>query len=89
MSLTDVLSIVLLSSLFFISAFALGPYFLNFTIGLVHHLDLVEAKMFISFLFVMALAWLANLIGLATIVGAFTAGVILDHAAAAQTRPGT
>lgn len=76
-SLSDALSIVLLSSLFFISAFALGPYFLNFTIRLVQHLDLVEAKMFISFLFVMALAWLANLIGLATIVGAFTAGVIL------------
>jgi Kef-type K+ transport system membrane component KefB len=76
-SLTDALSIVLLSSLFFISAFSLGPYFLNFTIRLVRHLDLVEAKMFISFLFVMALAWLANLIGLATIVGAFTAGVIL------------
>ncbi len=33
--------------------------------------------MFISFLFVMMLAWLANLIGLATIIGAFTAGVIL------------
>lgn len=33
--------------------------------------------MFISFLFVMTLAWLANLIGLATIIGAFTAGVIL------------
>jgi Kef-type K+ transport system membrane component KefB len=46
-------------------------------IWLVRHLDVGEAKMFISFLFVMALAWLANLIGLATIVGAFTAGVIL------------
>ena len=33
--------------------------------------------MFISFLFVMTLAWFANLIGLATIIGAFTAGVIL------------
>lgn len=33
--------------------------------------------MFISFLFVMALAWLAHLVGLATIVGAFAAGVIL------------
>ena len=33
--------------------------------------------MFVSFLFVMVLAWFANLVGLATIVGAFAAGVIL------------
>jgi Kef-type K+ transport system membrane component KefB len=58
----------------------LGPYFLNFTIGLVKRLDLIEAKMFVSFLFVMVLAWLANLVGLATIVGAFTAGLILHDA---------
>lgn len=31
----------------------------------------------ISFLFVMALAWAANLVGLATIVGAFAAGLLL------------
>ena len=36
--------------------------------------------MFISFLFVMILAWLANLVGLATIVGAFAAGLILHDA---------
>lgn len=34
--------------------------------------------MFVSFLFVMVLAWLANLVGLATIIGAFAAGVILN-----------
>lgn len=70
-------SIVLMSLLFFITAFWLGPKFLNFAIWLVRHLDIVEAKMFISFLFVMTLAWIASLIGLATIIGAFTAGVIL------------
>lgn len=69
--------IIGLSALFFITSFWLGPKFLNFTIWLVRHLDIVEAKLFISFLFVMALAWFANLIGLATIIGAFTAGVIL------------
>jgi Kef-type K+ transport system membrane component KefB len=76
-SLGDVGTIIALSALFFGAAFILGPYFLNFTIWLVRHLDLVEAKMFTSFLFVMVLAWVANIIGLATIVGAFTAGVIL------------
>ena len=73
----EIFLIVLLSILFFVIALMLGPKFLNFVIWAVRHLDLAEAKMFISFLFVMALAWLANLIGLATIIGAFTAGVIL------------
>ena len=73
----DILLIIAMSMLFFVIAFVLGPKFLNIVIRAVRHLDLAEAKMFISFLFVMTLAWLANLIGLATIIGAFTAGVIL------------
>ncbi len=72
-----ILKTVFLAGLFIVLAFLLGPYFLNSTIRLVRQLDLVEAKMFISFLFVMVLAWFANLVGLATIVGAFAAGVIL------------
>jgi Kef-type K+ transport system membrane component KefB len=78
--LVNVLTIVLLASVFLIAAFWIGPRFLGMTIRFVQHLDLVEAKMFISFLFVMMLAWFANLVGLATIVGAFTAGVILHDA---------
>ncbi|MEE9597541.1 MAG: cation:proton antiporter, partial [Acidiferrobacterales bacterium] len=77
LELTTVLKIIVLAGLFIVLAFLLGPYFLDYTIRLVRHLDIIEAKMFISFLFVMALAWLANLVGLATIVGAFAAGVIL------------
>jgi len=34
--------------------------------------------MFTSYLFGMVLAWLANRVGLATIIGAFTAGLILN-----------
>ena len=77
LELLQMLQIVGMSALFFVIAFYVGPKFLNGVIWLVRHLDLVEAKMFISFLFVMMLAWVANLIGLATIIGAFTAGVIL------------
>jgi len=73
----NVMSIVALAAMFLAGALLGGPYFLDFTIKLVRRLDLVEAKMFISFLFVMVLAWFANLVGLATIVGAFTAGLIL------------
>jgi len=76
-NLLEISSIILLSGLFFSVAFYFGPFFLKKIICLVRHLDIVEAKIFISFLFVMTLAWIANLIGLATIIGAFTAGVIL------------
>jgi Kef-type K+ transport system membrane component KefB len=36
--------------------------------------------MFVSYMFVMTLAWTANLAGLAAIIGAFTAGLILHDA---------
>jgi Kef-type K+ transport system membrane component KefB len=72
--------VIILASLFLVVAFSIGPMFLRFTIKMVRHLDIIEAKMFISFLFVMVLAWFANLVGLATIVGAFAAGVILHDA---------
>ncbi len=69
--------IIGLAMLFLWVSFKIGPYFLRYVINLVRHLDIGEAKMFISFLFVMVLAWTANLVGLATIVGAFAAGMIL------------
>jgi len=72
--------VIVLASLFLVVAFAIGPMFLRHSIKMVRHLDIIEAKMFISFLFVMVLAWFANLVGLATIVGAFAAGVILHDA---------
>lgn len=78
--LANMVKVILLATLFLVSAFALGPWFLHQTIRLIKRLDVVEAKMFISFLFVMTLAWFANLVGLATIVGAFAAGVILHDA---------
>lgn len=79
-ALTDFLKITLLSTAFLVGSIVLGPRLLTVAIGLVHHMNLAEAKLFISFLFVMLLAWLATLVGLATIVGAFTAGLILQDA---------
>ncbi len=75
-----ILSVIAMTSLFLGGAVFLGPAVLRFIIYLVRHLDLGEAKLFISFLFVMILAWLANLAGLATIIGAFTAGLIMQDA---------
>jgi Kef-type K+ transport system membrane component KefB len=76
----QILIVIVITSLFLAGAIYLGPWLLKFIIHLVRHLDLMEAKMFISFLFVMVLAWMANLAGLATIVGAFTAGLIMQDA---------
>jgi Kef-type K+ transport system membrane component KefB len=76
--LLNVAVIIVLAVLFIGGVLFLGPYLLRFTIRLLCRLDVVEAKMFTSYLFVMILAWLANLVGLATIIGAFTAGLILN-----------
>jgi Kef-type K+ transport system membrane component KefB len=76
----QVMVVIAMTAIFLAGAVYLGPWLLKLTIHLVRHLDLMEAKMFISFLFVMVLAWMANLAGLATIVGAFTAGLIMHDA---------
>ena len=75
----NVVSTIVLAALFLAGAIYLGPQLLRPAIHVLGRLDIVEAKMFTSFMFVMALAWIANLAGLATIVGAFTAGLILHE----------
>lgn len=73
----DIVRVFILSGLFVFGAYFLGPHFLRIAIYVVRKMDVTEAKLFVSFLFVMALAWLANLAGLATLVGAFAAGLLL------------
>ncbi len=76
--LINIAVIIVMATLFLVVAINLGPFFIRWVVRLFRHLDLIEAKMFVSYLFVMVLAWLANLSGLATIIGAFTAGLILQ-----------
>ncbi len=71
--------IVLLAALFIMSALYIGPFFLRGLVHLLRRMDLNEAKLFISFLFVMVMAWFASIVELATIVGAFAAGLILHE----------
>jgi Kef-type K+ transport system membrane component KefB len=71
---------IVLATLFLSMAILLGPYLIRGMVVLVRRLDIIEAKMFVSYMFVMILAWIANLSGLATIIGAFTAGLILHDA---------
>lgn len=72
-----VLRITIYSLLFFIGTLWLGPIVLRKAVHFFRFLEPWEAKLFISFLFVMILAWLASFIQLAAIIGAFAAGVIL------------
>lgn len=76
-NVTELVSIVIVSVLFLSAAVYLGPAIVKASARLMQSFDIVEAKMFTSYLFVMVLAWMANLAGLATIIGAFAAGVIL------------
>lgn len=72
-----VVRIIVSALLFFAGTLYLGPIILRRSIHFFRFLEPWEAKLFISFLFIMILSWLASVIQLATIIGAFTAGIIL------------
>jgi Kef-type K+ transport system membrane component KefB len=74
----DVVRVAFVSALFLVAVIKLGPAIIRLTAKIMRQLDIVEAKMFTSYLFVMVLAWAANLVGLATIIGAFSAGIVLS-----------
>lgn len=69
--------VVLLACVFFLGALWIGPWILRKTVVLFSFFELWEAKLFTAFLFVMSLAWMATLAQLATIIGAFVAGLII------------
>lgn len=73
----QVAATVLLASLFILFALLLGPRLVGVLIWMLRRLNVLEAKLFISFFFVMTMAWTASLVGLASIVGAFAAGLLL------------
>ncbi|MCB1774534.1 MAG: cation:proton antiporter [Gammaproteobacteria bacterium] len=77
LQLGEVAQTIALATLFIGAALALGPYVIRFLVCLLKRFDEVEAKIFISFVFVMTLAWAASSVGLATIIGAFAAGVLV------------
>ena len=76
-NLMMVLQIIISAILFFAGALLTGPWLVRKAVQFFRFLELWEIKLFIAFIFVMTLAWLATLVHLATIIGAFTAGLIL------------
>lgn len=72
-----VLKVLVSALLFFALSFTLGPWLLRKSRMWFNFLEFHEAKLFIAFLFLMGLAWLATVMQLASIIGAFAAGVII------------
>lgn len=70
--------IIVSAVLFFVIALVLGPWILQKIVSFFcYFLDFWEVKLFASFMFVMILAWMATVVDLAAIIGAFAAGLIL------------
>lgn len=72
-----VIQIIISALVFFAGALIVGPLIIRLAVRFLGFLELWELKLFTAFIFVMALAWLATLVHLATIIGAFAAGLIL------------
>lgn len=63
--------------LFFTCTLLLGPWVLKKAVNFFSFFEPWEEKLFVSFVFVMGLSWLATIAGLAAIIGAFAAGIII------------
>jgi Kef-type K+ transport system membrane component KefB len=77
--LVDIGRTTVRACLFLACAFGLGPTFLRFLISMLHRFDVIEAKLFVSFVLVIILAGLASIIQLSPIVGAFAAGLLMHE----------
>lgn len=67
------------AGLFIACAFGLGPSFLRFLIWLLRRFNVLEAKLFVSFILVMVFAGLAHLVQISPVVGAFAAGLLMHE----------
>ena len=74
----SVLYSILQAIMFLASIYLLVPSIIRFTIRHLHHFSLWEAELFVSFLLLTSLSWIADFVGLSAIVGAFAAGLILS-----------
>ncbi len=75
--ITTLVRVLLQVVLFFTGVLLMGPWVLRRMVALFRFLEPWEAKLVISFVFVMALSWLATIVQLASIIGAFAAGLII------------
>ncbi|WP_237758941.1 cation:proton antiporter [Legionella birminghamensis] len=73
----SIMRVIVSAFLFFTATLTIGPWILKKSVKTLDFLELWEAKLFVAFIFVMALAWLATFVGLSSIIGAFAAGLII------------
>jgi len=76
----QIMQISVATFLFFVITLVLGPWLLKKTILTISYFEPWEAKLIASFMFLMTFAWIATLLNLAAIIGAFTAGLIIHDA---------
>lgn len=74
---TLLIKTVVSACLFFPIALSVGPWLLRYMIASVKFLEPPEAKILVSFVFLMVFAWFATLVEMSSIIGAFVAGIIL------------
>jgi len=74
----DVIRVIFSTIAFFAGVLLLGPWVLRILVRCARFLDLWEAKLVVAFIFVMLLSWLATVAQLASIIGAFAAGMIMN-----------
>ncbi|MCP0912935.1 MULTISPECIES: cation:proton antiporter [Legionella] len=72
-----IIKIIVSALLFFSCSLLVGPWLIRKAVHYFRFLEAWELKLFISFVFVMTLAWLATVVQLASIIGAFAAGIII------------
>ena len=71
--------IVFMALIFFPASLWLGPKLLHRMVAWISFVDPWEAKLLTSFIFIMGFSWLATLVNMSTIIGAFIAGIILHE----------
>jgi len=80
--------IMLKTALFFAVVVIFGTRFIEKSVQILAKLDLRKLKLLYPFALLMFLAWLADEIGLAAIIGAFVAGVIIKEESFSGIGPG-
>ncbi len=71
--------IIAMATIFFPLSLWLGPILLRRMIAWITFVDPWEAKLLTSFIFIMGFSWLATIVHMSTIIGAFIAGIILHE----------
>ncbi|MDP1614870.1 MAG: cation:proton antiporter, partial [Methylococcales bacterium] len=77
LDIMQMFQVLLGSTFFFVAVLAIGPWILRHTLMGLQFFEPWESKLIVSFVFLMTAAWLATVVNLAAIIGAFAAGLVI------------